>query len=427
MGRLGLRKVDHVRVLLLTFGSRGDTQPFVALASGLVRERGWQVRLSGPARFADLAAAHGIDYHRVDDAVLDLQDLTAGSGPRAALAAARRARPLLRRQLESTTEVLRGFDADVVVHHPKALAGPHLAEKLRVPAVAATLQPLYLATSEFALPVLPGGGVRVPRFLARRTWRVASMIDAPYRGLVATWRRDRLGLAAKAPTSITRTPAGRAAPAPLHPWSPHILPSPTDWPPEAAPTGDWHLADPDDWAPPETLARFLDDGDPPVYVGFGSMIARDPAGLARTVLSAVRAAGARAVLTTGWGGLRPEADDLGPDVCVVDDAPHGWLLPRTAAVVHHGGAGTVHAAARAGRPQVIRPFIGDQPFWAGVVYDRGLASPPLTGRLTADRLSTAITAARTPRTIATAQTVAAAMRTEDGVAATADRLLALVR
>lgn len=412
-----------MRVLLLVHGSRGDVQPFVSLARGLAA-RGWRPRLAGPARFADMAAAAAVEFHPLDDSILDLQDVAARGGTKAALTAARQAKPLLRRTLDTAADVLEHGLADVVVHHPKALAGPHLAEAMQVPAIAATLLPLYSPTREFPLPVLPAK-LRVPARLNRATWRLVSMIDAPYRSMIRAWRQDRLHLPDRSATTLTTAPDGRPAPTPLHAWSPHLLPAPSDWPSDAAPLGPWFTPTPDDWTPPTDLAAFLDAGDPPVYVGFGSMVGRDPAGLSRTVVEATRRAGVRAVLAVGWGGMRPDLD-LGPDVHVLDHVPHDWLLPRVCAVVHHGGAGTVHAATRAGRPQIIRPFLADQPFWADLVYRAGLGPAPLAGRLTADRLAAAITATRSDRTFAErAEAAAAASCDEDGTASAARRLEAL--
>ena len=110
-------------------------------------------------------------------------------------------------------------------------------------------------------------------------------------------------------------------------------------------------------------------GEPPVYIGFGSMAGRNPEQLAMLILEALAKSGQRGLLLTGWGGLRPE---LVPDnVFVLDSAPHSWLFPRMAAVVHHGGAGTTAEGLRAGVPTVIVPFAFDQPFW-GRGLRRGL-------------------------------------------------------
>jgi len=409
-----------MKALLLTHGSRGDAQPFVALAQGLAT-RGWQVRLAAPARFAALAADHAVAFHPLDDGILELQDALAGRGTGAAITAARQARPLLRRMLDTTTALLSQDPPDVVVHHPKALAGPHLAEAFGVPAVAATLLPLFVATSEFPLPLLPPG-IRLPGPVARQTWRLTALIDAPYRRMIGTWRREALGLPTRTAASVTTASDGHPAPVPLHAWSRHLLPAPADWPVAAAPLGFWFTPDSSQWTPPAELTAFLDAGAPPLYLGFGSMLDRDPVGLTRTVLDAIARAGVRAVLATGWGGLQPGTRS-GDDVFVLDQAPHDWLLPRVVAVVHHGGAGTVAAAARAGRPQIIRPFLADQPFWADRIHRLGLGPAPLSGRLTPQRLAQAITTATSDPDLARqASTVGASIRAEDGIAAAAQRL-----
>ncbi|WP_170223142.1 glycosyltransferase [Nonomuraea turkmeniaca] len=399
-----------MRPLLITAGSRGDVQPYLALACGLLAA-GHRPLLAAPRRFAPLAAARGVEFAPLNDEMLSLQDSVKGQGVRAAITAARSVTPMLRRLLDDQAELAARREFDVVVYHPKSLGGPYIAERLGVPALAGLLLPLYLPTSAFSSSILP---VRVPSVLNRASWRISSAIEAPYRGTVRTWRREKLGL-----TGTYRPMAGlvRAGEV-LHAWSPHLLPAPGDWPAAAHPTGFWTLPADDVWTPPEPLARFLADGDPPVYVGFGSSVGGDPEELAATVLEAVRMSGRRAVLATGWGALRPGRQTDG--VLVIEEAPHDWLLPRVALAVHHGGIGTVAAALRAGVPQVVRPFLGDQPFWAARLHHLGLAPPPLPRRLRPERLAAAIAAAseRAPA----AHTLAARLVTEDGVAAAVTRL-----
>ncbi|MQA88161.1 MAG: glycosyltransferase [Streptosporangiales bacterium] len=398
-----------MRTLLITAGSRGDIQPFVALARGLA-SAGHDAVVAGPRRFASVAADHDVPFAPLDDRWLDLQDELADKGARAAFTAARAAKSLLRPMFDDIAAAAeRG--ADVVVYHPKTLVGPHVADKLGVPSVLASLIPLYLPTAEFPSPVFP---VRLPRALNRASWRLAGAVETPFRGLVRAWRSESLGLPGRSPSLARRAADGP----PLHAWSRHLLPAPADWPPGAAPTGFWSLPAPATWTPPDRLARFLKDGDPPVYVGFGSMVNRDPEDLTRTVLGAIRRTGRRAVLATGWGGLRPGDEPDG--VLVLREAPHDWLLPRTALAVHHGGIGTVAAAMAAGVPQIVRPFLGDQTFWGWRVHGIGVGPAPLTGRLTPDRLAGAIDRAKSePGYAERARAVAAKLSAEDGVAAAA--------
>ncbi|MEV0611857.1 glycosyltransferase [Nonomuraea sp. NPDC050404] len=397
-----------MKPLLITVGSRGDVQPYLALAHGLLAA-GHRPLLAAPRRFEPLATARGVDFAPLNDEMLALQDKVQGQGVRAAMTAARSVKPMLRRLLDDQAK-LTHHKADMVIYHPKSLGGPHLAEKLGVPALAGLLLPLYLPTAAFPSPILP---VRVPRALNRASWRISSAVEAPYRGTVRDWRAGTLGLRRAFRPVADLIEAGGV----LHAWSPHLLPAPADWPAQARPTGFWTMPAVD-WTPPERLARFLDDGDPPIYVGFGSSHSGDPESLTATVLEAVRLTGRRAVLATGWGALRPGTEPDG--VLVIEEAPHEWLLPRTAIAVHHGGIGTVAAALRAGVPQVVRPFVGDQPFWARRLHHLGVAPAPVTGRLTPDRLAATIEEAAT--LAPAAHTLAAEVRAEDGVATTVTRI-----
>lgn len=398
-----------MRVLLVTTGSRGDVEPFAALAAGLARA-GHDPLLAAPRRLTEHAAARGVPVAPLDDGIFALQQEVAGKGALASVTAARSALPLLRRWLDDVA-TLRDTAADIVVYAPKSLGAHHLADRLGVPSIAALPVPLFRPTAQFASPLSP---VRPPRFLNRASWRLAGAVEAPYRRMVRTWRSEALGLAGPTPSLADRV----ARDGVLHAWSPHLLPAPDDWPAEVAPLGFWTGPADEGWTPPPALAEFLAAGEPPVYVGFGSMLAKDPDAFTRTVLDGLRRSGRRAVLATGWGALRLGASTA--TVHVLDQAPHDWLLPRTSMAVHHGGVGTVAAALRAGVPQVVKPFLGDQPFWARHVHEIGIGAPPLTGRLTADRLAAALDEAASKAGVA--QDLAAEVRGEDGVSAAVERI-----
>jgi vancomycin aglycone glucosyltransferase len=186
-------------------------------------------------------------------------------------------------------------------------------------------------------------------------------------------------------------------------------------------TGAWIL--PDDRPLPDGLEAFLDAGEPPVYVGFGSMAAFAPDGIARAAIGASRAHGRRVVLARGWAGLAP-IDDA-DDCVVVGDVNQQALFPRVAAVVHHGGAGTTTAAARAGAPQVVVPRIADQPYWAARVAELGLGSAHHDPAPTVASLSAALATALAPGVRARAAAVAGTVR-GDGAAVAAEMLVDVV-
>jgi vancomycin aglycone glucosyltransferase len=171
-------------------------------------------------------------------------------------------------------------------------------------------------------------------------------------------------------------------------------------------TGAWFVHD-DRPLPPE-LEAFLDDGTPPVYVGFGSM--RAPADAARVAIEAIRAHGRRAVFAQGWADLAP-IDDR-DDCFTVGDLNHQALFGRVAAVVHHGGAGTTTTAARCGAPQVVVPQMADQPYWGSRVADLGIGAVHDGPTPTTESLSAALAKALTPQTRDQATNVASTIRTD---------------
>jgi sterol 3beta-glucosyltransferase len=230
--------------------------------------------------------------------------------------------------------------------------------------------------------------------------------------------RDRIGLprwngAKAAWAALEMVPAFCAV-------SPTLVPRPADWPATAAMTGFLFLDT--EQEPDPALRAFVEGGEPPVYLGFGSMVARDPIRTAEACVAAVRHAGRRAVVVTGWGGLAPgpllAARDRGMTLHVTESVPHTWLLPRIAAAVHHGGAGTSAAAARAGVPSVVVPFLGDQFFWAARLRAAGAAPPAVpVGRLTGGRLEAALAQALADAAMRDrAAALGRAIRTENGIA-----------
>jgi sterol 3beta-glucosyltransferase len=198
-------------------------------------------------------------------------------------------------------------------------------------------------------------------------------------------------------------------------FSHHVLPRPSDWPDNSQVTGYWFF-DQAQWRPSEGLAEFLAEGPKPVYIGFGSMVSASVKMFTQTVLDGVKKSGQRAVLATGWGGLDGDDGPHDKQIFVLRHAPHDRLFPLMAAAVHHGGAGTIAAAARAGVPSVVVPFFGDQPFWANCLTSQGVAPPFLDRKsLTADALASAIRVTQQPSMIQKAEELGRAVRAEDGI------------
>ena len=308
-----------------------------------------------------------------------------------------------------------GAGADVVVHNGQIIAGQHVAEKRGIPAVLALPIPIYVPTKEFPWP-----GVAMPSWLPAAANRATFLgMKAPaaiFGRVVDRWREDILGLPRRRGRhDALHRPDNGQAPV-LHAFSPSVLPPPADWPDSVHTTGYWFLPPSDEALPPQ-VEDFLRAGDPPVFVGFGSMSGRDPARSTALVLEAARRAGVRLVIGAGSGGLDSSIQSDG--VLAVEDVAYLNLFPRMAAVVHHGGAGTAGTAFASGRPQVVCPFIADQPFWARLAHDRGVAPAPQPQRhLTAAGLASAITTAATDSDMArAARELGRRVRAEDGISA----------
>lgn len=201
-------------------------------------------------------------------------------------------------------------------------------------------------------------------------------------------------------------------------WSPGLIPKPADWGPEIDIAGFVFLDLASSFKPPKTLTKFLEAGEPPVYIGFGSIVVDDPDKFTSLIFKAVEKAGIRALVSKGWGGLGDEGNT--PDnIYMLENTPHDWLFPRVSAVVHHGGAGTTAIGLKCGKPTMIVPFFGDQPFWGAMVARAGAgahAAVPYK-ELTADKLAEGIQECLSPEAKEHAQEIARDIAAEgDGAA-----------
>ena len=365
-----------MRVLLLGVGSQGDVRPLVALADRLRRD-GHEVVLVAPPLFRPLAIAGGVPFTALDVDMMRVGEAMAGShGARHFARLAKTLGGLVEAALPSAWAAAREWGPDVVVHHPVLPLGPHIAERLEVPAVIALPAPALVPTTQFASPIW-SNTARLPGVLNRASYQVArTQLGWWCRHGIDRWRTEA-GMARRAGRHHPlRRPDGTPTPV-LHGHSEHVLPRPPDWPDTALVCGYWFLPTPANWSPPRKLAAFLHAGPPPVYLGFGSMTIEDPHRLGALITDTLTRLGTRAIIASGYQGLRGLAST--ERMLVIRHAPHDWLFPRTAAVVHHGGAGTTGAAAAAGVGQVICPVGTDQPFWAARMRHLGVAAqaPPL--------------------------------------------------
>jgi UDP:flavonoid glycosyltransferase YjiC (YdhE family) len=409
-------------VVILAAGSRGDIQPCVALGRGLVAA-GDKVRLVASARYSGLAESAGLEFAALTADPTEILSSPEGqewlAGGRNPVRFVRNFKrilgPMADRLLGEALAGCRG--ADLLLTPTIGFFGEHVGEHLGVPRALIHFQPSQ-PTSAFPHPLLPQGRLLGPvgnRMSFHAVDQVAWQLLRPF---LNPWRERELGLA-RMPLRGPMHQVRRSRVPVLCCFSEAVVPRPADWPPYVHLTGYWFLDEEPGWTPDASLASFLRDGPPPVYVGFGSMVAKDPSRTYGLVLEAVRLAGVRAVVS----GPVPACESVLP----VTDVPHAWLFPRMAAVVHHGGAGTTAAGLRAGVPTVVCPFFGDQPYWGERVASLGAGPAPLPVKsLTAESLAAALRAAvRNPALRESAAAVADRLAAEDGVAAACEVLASL--
>ena len=323
--------------------------------------------------------------------------------------------PLAHSYTAELLAVARGSDA--LLANPLAFAAFHVAERLGIPCVPAYLQPVtptraFTASTSSEPPAwLPGRG-RLNYISAHLSNQLFFRLLLP---TINACRRDVLALP-PLPWRLYATLDIVAEPI-LYGYSKHVVPIPPDWGPWLHVTGYWFEKNNPAYQSPADLAAFLDAGPPPVYVGFGSATDREAAALTRLVIDALAAVGQRGILLGGWANLGGE--NLPPSILRIADAPHDWLFPRMAAVVHHGGAGTTAAGLASGVPSIVVPFFADQPFWGRRVAALGAGPAPIPRKqLTAKRLAAAIRQAVGDAEMQRrAANLGALIRSEDGVAA----------
>jgi sterol 3beta-glucosyltransferase len=294
---------------------------------------------------------------------------------------------LQERQMADVWAACKETAPDLILYHMKATGAPDFAEKLGVPCMLAFWLPLHVPTTRFpamGFPNLPLG----PCYRLLTYWFIRRMLIMMSKR-IRKWRKQH-GLDPSSPGLRMRLPDGRPIPV-LYGFSRHIIPPPEDWAETATVTGYWFLNQAEVWDPPRSLTEFLSSGEPPVYFGFGSIFGRDPKHATQIILEAVRRTGVRAILSQGWGGIEPTASVQSESVLFIEATPHSWLFPQVSAVVHHGGCGTTAAGLLAGKPSIICPFFGDQPFWGRHVERIEVGPSPIPQkRLTVERLCHAI-------------------------------------
>ncbi|KAF2201810.1 UDP-Glycosyltransferase/glycogen phosphorylase [Delitschia confertaspora ATCC 74209] len=407
----------HLNICIIVIGSRGDIQPFIKIGKILKDEYGHRVRIATHPAFKKFVQEDsGLEFFSVggDPAELmafmvknpglipSVETITQGEVRRRRAAMSEMFEGMWRACINSTDDetdkanmkMMGGKDpfiADAIIANPPSFAPPHIAERLGIP--------LHMM---FTFPYTPT--VQFPHPLANIK---SSNVDANYANFMSyplvemmTWQglgdlinRFRVKTLCLEEVSTLWAPGQlyRLKVPYTYMWSPGLVPKPKDWGPEIDISGFVFLELASTFEPPEALTKFLEAGDPPVYIGFGSIVVDDPKKFTKLIFEAVEMAGVRALVSEGWGGIG-DRDNTPDNIYILDNTPHDWLFPRVSAVVHHGGAGTTAMGLKCGKPTMIVPFFGDQPFWGAMVSNAKAGAHECIPykKLTAERLAEGI-------------------------------------
>ncbi len=403
-----------MKITILTYGSRGDVQPFLALAVGL-KNSGHQVRLAAPHRFESFVSEYGISFTPLagDPAVISQRLNDAGSNlvrmVRAVSDYMFEIAPQVARQAFSACEF-----ADLIVHSFLFTSGGSaFARKLGVPDMSVQTFPFFAPSDE--IPILTAPNLTSPKLRKLFHWLAMQIY---WQGGKLGYRRLRKAHP-EIPDLDLRWPFSSATAVEsthlVMAFSPTVVSRPSDWPKAHIHIPGYFFLDAtEEFQPPPDLKRFLEDGQPPVCVSFGSTIHRRANEINKLLLKVVLETGSRVIHLSGWGETEktPQSDQIFSAPVV----PHDWLLPRCKMVIHHGGAGTTAAGLRAGIPNLVIPSASDQPFWGQRVQAIGAGPAPIPVKnLSESKLVSAMELIEAPIMRRSAKLIGEKIQSEKGI------------
>ena len=364
-----------MRFTMISIGSTGDVRPYVILGQELKR-RGHEITIASFAPFRDMAADAGLNFYAISGDVTRMMakimkpGVTGFTYLQHLESAIKSVAPMLVRDLQNAC-----VDAEGIICTYFGSAAYSIAEKYHIPCVQTQFFPMDYNAN---VPISSAPGLRLGKTWNKATYKIGYlMINTLEKRYLTGWRKEQGMRVRKIKPRPDYTINGHTIPV-IYAMSPLLLPRPLAWNEHIHMSGFWTPSETESFKPPEDLTAFLNAGDKPVYIGFGSMVSGDMGKTLEIVLAAIEEAGVRAVISRGWGGGEIHAPK---NVFVADYLPHDWLFDHVAAVVHHGGAGTTAAGLRAGKPTLVIPFGGDQPFWGMRVRAMGCGPKPIRREL----------------------------------------------
>ncbi len=408
-----------MRISMVAIGSTGDVRPYVLLGKEL-KKRGHEVTIVCFDMTEKMVTEAGLKLAPLAGSVKDIfmAVMTPGTNGFTFLPKFKNALlddlPQFLHTLEEGCK-----DAEAIICTFFGSVVYSIAEKHNIPCIQTHY---FLMDYNDMFPITTAPGLKVGKAWNKVSYKMGyALINTLEWHYLSDWRSEE-GMKSK---KISMSPDyyinGHKIPV-LYAISPLLVPRAPEWDEHIHMTGFWTDPEPCEYEPEPSLVRFLEEGEKPVYIGFGSMVSGDMGQTLDIVLKAVAASGVRAIIGRGWGGGALDAAMSNRNVYVADYIPHDWLFSRVSAVVHHGGAGTTAAGVLACKPTLVVPFGGDQPFWGQRVYDLGIGPRPIKREnLTVERLADAlIELTHTPRFNVAVSEIGERMKYENGTLLAAD-------
>lgn len=378
-----------MRILLVGLGSRGDVQPLFALGNAL-KEAGYEIAILAGSNFQKWVENEDFVYEYFP---VNIEALMNGDNGKEwvensstnLINEARNMRRMVNELNENSgMDLLRiAENYDVLVSGlPIFHSTQTIAQKLNKKHITILLAPMNPTREADAtmVPMIPRKSI----FLNRLSGYIGLYFTHWIFKEKANEFRETLGLPPMKYLDYARA-YNKELPV-IYGVSPQVMPRPDDWGKQIYVTGYWFYQPKTDWSPSKALCDFLEAGKPPIYLGFGSMSNKNPEATTAIMIDALKQTRQRGIIYSGWAGLKTE--DLPEDVFLLEFAPHDWLFPRMAAIVHHGGSGTTAAALRAGVPSAVVSHMADQPYWGRRIHELGVGAPLIRRHeLTTERLA----------------------------------------
>lgn len=404
---------------MVAIGSTGDVRPYVLLGKEL-KKRGHEVTIVCFDMTEKMVTEAGLNFAPLAGSVKDIfmAVMTPGTNGFTFLPKFKNALlddlPQFLHTLEEGCK-----DAEAIICTFFGSVVYSIAEKHNIPCIQTHY---FLMDYNDMFPITTAPGLKMGKAWNKVSYKMGyALINTLEWHYLSDWRSEE-GMKSK---KISMSPDyyinGHKIPV-LYAISPLLVPRAPEWDEHIHMTGFWTDPEPCEYEPEPSLVRFLEEGEKPVYIGFGSMVSSDMGQTLDIVLKAVAASGVRAIIGRGWGGGALDAALSNPNVYVADYIPHDWLFSRVSAVVHHGGAGTTAAGVLACKPTLVVPFGGDQPFWGQRIYDLGIGPKPIKREnLTVEKLADAlIKLTHTPRFNVAVSEIGERMKYENGTLLAAD-------